>query len=86
MEIDKRVYEAGFTRDLIINLHSKTKLGHYSVEKVHLINDCKPISDTLFTLQLEMRYNNRYRQMTIDVTESKLLKIKRSLVLESLGL
>jgi hypothetical protein len=90
MEIDKRVYDAGFTRDLIIYLHNKTKLRNFNIEKVHLVGkniftpwmSIKPI----ITIQLELINKGGKRQMSIDITEDKLLKIKRGLKIESLGI
>jgi len=91
MEIDKRVYDAGFTRELVIYLHSKTKLSHYNIDKVHFVrkNIFTPwmSNNQIITIQLLLVNNSgRTRQMSIDITEDKLLKLKRDLLIESLGI
>ena len=87
MEISKKVIDVGITRDVIEYLHSKTKLGHYNIKMVNFVRKFQPYtdSDVLITIQLDM-LNEKSRQMSLDITEKKLKKIKRNLILDNLGI
>lgn len=90
MEISKKVLDVGITKDVIEYLHSKTKLSHYNIKLVNFVKKTYstfPSSDVLITIQLDMfNEKSNSRQMSLDITEKKLKKIKRNLILDSLGI
>jgi hypothetical protein len=89
MEISKRVIDVGITREVIEYLHSKTKLSHYNIKMVNFVRKFQPYtnSDMLITIQLDMfNEKSNSRQMSLDITEKKLKKIKRNLILDKIGI
>lgn len=84
MKIDQRVLDTGLNRDIIIELHSKTKLSNFDINYVKFIRKY----DGLITMQLDLRSKDgrSSRQMSLDITEKKLIKFKRSLILDNLGI
>ena len=89
MEISKRVIDVGITREVIEYLHSKTKLSHYNIKMVNFVKKFQPYtnSDMLITIQLDMfNEKSNSRQMSLDITEKKLKKIKRNLILDKIGI
>jgi hypothetical protein len=89
MEISKKVIDVGITREVIEYLHSKTKLSHYTIKMVNFVRKFQPYtnSDILITIQLDMfNEKSNSRQMSLDITEKKLKKIKRNLILDKIGI
>jgi hypothetical protein len=89
MEISKKVIDVGITRDVIEYLHSKTKLSHYNIKMVNFVRKFQPYanSDILITIQLDMvNESSKSRQMSLDILEKKLKKIKRNLILDKIGI
>jgi hypothetical protein len=89
MEISKKVIDVGITRDVIEYLHSKTKLSHYNIKTVNFVRKFQPYanSDILITIQLDMvNEKSKSRQMSLDILEKKLKKIKRNLILDKIGI
>lgn len=89
MEISKKVIDVGITRDVIEYLHSKTKLSHYNIKMVNFVRKFQPYanSDILITIQLDMvNEKSKSRQMSLDIFEKKLKKIKRNIILDKIGI
>ncbi len=89
MEINKKVIDVGITREVIEYLHSKTKLSNYTIKMVNFVRKFQPYtnSDILITIQLDMfNEKSNSRQMSLDITEKKLKKIKRNLILDKIGI
>lgn len=83
MNIDKKVIDIGITKEVIEFLHGKTKLSKMKINNVFLIRHYK----NSITIKLEMTNDkSRYRQMSLNITESKLKETKRNLVLEKIGI
>lgn len=83
MKIDQKVIDAGLNESLIIDLHSKTKLSHLSINNVNFIRKY----DGLITIQLDLKNKDGdRRQMSLDITEKKLLRVKRNIILDNLGI
>lgn len=83
MNIDKKVIDIGITKEVIEFLHGKTKLSKMKINNVFLIRHYK----NSITIKLEMTNDkSRYRQMSLDIKESKLKETKRNLVLEKIGI
>lgn len=87
MKINKEVIDVGITKDVIEYLHSKTKLSYYHIEMVKFIRMTGHVENNLLiTIQLHMSINNSFRQMSLDITKKKLTKLKRSLILDKIGI
>lgn len=83
MNIDKKVIDIGITKEVIEFLHGKSKLSKMKIDNVLLRRHYK----NSITIKLEMTNDkSRYRQMSLDITESKLKETKRNLVLEKIGI
>jgi len=89
MEISKKVIDVGITREVIEYLHSKTKLSHYTIKVVNFVRKFQPYtnSDSIITIQLDL-FSGKLgsRQMSLDVTEKKLKKVKRIVILGKIGI
>lgn len=83
MNIDKKVIDIGITKEVIEFLHGKSKLSKMKIDNVLLRRHYK----NSITIKLEMTNDkSRYRQMSLDITESKLKETKRNLVLGKIGI
>lgn len=72
MTLSKQIIEFGLTEDYIRYLHSKTKLSKLTIESVeHVRNNY----DTI-VIRLRLIGSGHYRQMSLEVSKSKIREKK----------
>jgi len=70
MTLSKQIIEFGLTEDYIRYLHSKTKLSKLTIESVeHVRNDT-------IVIRLRLIGSGHYRQMSLEVSKSKIREKK----------
>jgi hypothetical protein len=84
MKIDQKTKDLGFNEDIIRYFHNRTKLSNFDILEVHFCHrEVKYGKTSLICLKVNIE-NKLRPEYTLNISDTKLLKIKRDILISKI--
>jgi hypothetical protein len=84
MQIDQKIKDLGFNEDIIKYFHNRTKLSKFNILEV-FFDHREVINGKTSLVCLKVKIDNKLRPVyTMNVTEHKLIKMRRDIIISKI--